>query len=493
MTTFKDLGVSPELCKTAEEMGWTEATPVQCEAIPEGLKGKDLIAKAQTGTGKTGAYAMISMCRTEGGFRNPAVLVVSPTRELAMQVDGEMRKLSKRTGHVSVAVYGGADIRKQAEFLRRGCDIVVGTPGRLKDMIDREFLVLDEVSVVVLDEADRMLDMGFEEDLDYILAKVPEDRQTLMFSATMTDDVHRLAEEMLHDPVEVDTSVDSVYTGLTEQYIVVCKREEKRDLLFDLLMRGEPKTIVFCATKLMVDNLYEDMRHDRTVGTLHGDMPQKLRERVIGDFRDNRVLILLATDVAARGIDVTDVDLVINYDIPYDPETYVHRIGRTGRAGKEGMAISFVTKRELGLVREFEDETDTRIRKIVPEDFPEFDVDHPLKEREPVRREKPRKQPKAKPAPKQKVADDGIFVPISINLGKDDGLNRTQIADFVRNRAGLPDNAVGKVGLKNDTAFVEIDSDYCDEALPLLDGAVYNGKPIVAAFAPKKKKYQDKK
>ena len=335
MVTFEELGLPAGLCDAARAAGWESPTPVQVSAVPAGMSGSDIKVRAQTGTGKTGAYAFVLLSITSPGSQNPTSIVIAPTRELAMQVDTEIRRLAKGSGHICVPVYGGADISKQIRQLRRGADIVIGTPGRLRDLITRGELALDNVSVGVIDEADRMLDMGFQEDLDFILDALPEERQTMMFSATLDGPVADLASEKLKDPVDVDVSGHDAVTGLTRQYFVKCMRQEKKDLLRVLVSRGTPKVIVFVATKVYVDEIYHEMKDDGLkVGTLHGDMPQDLREKVIGLFRDNRITILLATDVAARGLDISDVDMVVNYDIPFDAETYVHRIGRTGRAGQ---------------------------------------------------------------------------------------------------------------------------------------------------------------
>jgi len=494
MTAFDELGISKELTDAANAIGWSEPTPVQVEAVPVGMTGRDLIAKAQTGTGKTGAYLLIVLSRTKSGGSSPSTLIITPTRELAAQVDGEVRKLSKTTGHIGIPVYGGTDMRRQIDSIRRGADIIVGTPGRLKDMMERGVLDLSAVSEVVLDEADRMLDMGFEEDLEYILGHVPEERQTMMFSATMTKQVKRLEERMLKDPAETDVSSDSPVTGLTKQYIVMCRRDEKKDVLNILLSKGTPKTIVFCATKLMVETLYEEMREkDRTVGTLHGDMPQSLRERVVGSFKDNRTLTLLATDVAARGLDITDVDMVVNFDAPSDPETYLHRIGRTGRAGKEGVAVTIVTKRDLPMVRLYEDETDMRIRRIDPDELEPIDTVHEVVRRERPKRAVPVKKTSVRKTQTKRVQSvDGGFEVIEIGIGKDDGMNRTQIADFVKKRAGLDEGAVGKVGLGVSSSFVEISAERAEEAVAEIDGSVHAGKNITAVIAPKKEKFSDK-
>ena len=495
MTSFEDLGISAKLIDAMNEMGWEEPTPIQCEAVPVGIAGNDLIAKAQTGTGKTGAYSMIVMSRIGKGAKLPSALVITPTRELAMQVDTEIRKLSKFSGHVSIAVYGGAPIERQITALRRGADIIVGTPGRLRDMIEREALDLSSVHEVVLDEADRMLDMGFEDDLDFIMGYVPEVHQTLLFSATLDKNVRRLAGDMLDNPAEVDISGDSPTTGLTKQYIINCKRNEKKDILYELLSNGSPKTIVFFATKQMVDDVYIELKDmGCKVGTLHGDMSQKLRERVIGDFRDNRILTLLATDVASRGLDVIDVDLVVNFDLPIEPETYVHRIGRTGRAGKEGISVSIVNPRDRKLVRMCEEEADTEMEKIDVEDLGPIDAIHEPISRQTAKKEKKMKVEKHRNNDRRnrESGEREGFATIELSLGKADGVNRTAISDFLKQRAGVEDEAIGKVGLKDDCSFVEVSLDHVDYIIENLDGCEFEGKTVNIRPAPaKEKNYSD--
>lgn len=523
MSTFEELGVSAALASAAHAIGWEGPTPIQSEAVPAGLAGRDIIARAQTGTGKTGAYALILLSRVEPRHRSPVALVITPTRELAVQVDGELRKLAKATGQVSVPVYGGAGIGMQADALRRGTDLIVGTPGRLRDMNERGLLDLSQVTEVVLDEADRMLDMGFEEDLDAILGQLPAERQTMMFSATMTDGVERIAQERLHDPLEVDASVDAPVTGLTKQYYIMLQRDEKKDVLYQILNNGNPKAIVFCATKLMVEELYEEMKGDRRVGTLHGDMAQKMRERITQLFRENRVLVLLATDVAARGIDVADVDLVVNFDAPTDPETYLHRIGRTGRAGKEGVAVTLVTSYSRRMVRQYEFETGTRLRKVLPDELEPIEAEHPVietprpvREPRPVRRSSGRvprnrsdydRVPRGEQAAQQAAGEASSsrparreraperlpeFTVIEVGLGQSDGFNRTQIADFVKSHAALGEDAVGKVGLGKRSSFVEVRTAAADQAILDLNGCLHNERPVEVRVAPEKKSYAER-
>ncbi len=370
MADFRSLGLNDKLLNSIAEMGWTEPTPIQIETVPAGLSGQDILAQAQTGTGKTGSYALIVLSRTRSGSRKPTTLVLAPTRELAVQVREEIYKLSKYTGHRCIPVYGGASIGEQARGLREGADIVVGTPGRLKDMITRGHLDLSEIKEVVLDEADRMLDMGFADELDFIMDSVPAERHTLLFSATMADSIRHIALKRMRSPVEISVSKDEPVSDLVTQYWVPLPRGVKMERLETILANGCPKAVVFCQTKKMVDLLADRLSDRFKVGTLHGDIPQTQRERTVRGFRGDRFQVLIATDVAARGLDINSIDLVVNFDIPADPESYVHRIGRTGRAGKEGTAISFVTKPEEYLIRRYERETGKRIMKMTAEDIP---------------------------------------------------------------------------------------------------------------------------
>ncbi len=343
-------------------MGWDTPTPVQIEAIPVGLRGGDMYAQAQTGTGKTGAYGTIILERIEPRMRLPSALVLVPTRELANQVYEELCKLSKFTGHVCTPIYGGVGIEPQITKLWKGTDVVVGTPGRIKDLINRRDLDLSRISVVVLDEADRMLDMGFAKDLNYILSKVPKVRQSLLFSATMSQDIRHLAMRQMINPLELLVSKDEPVLDLTKQYYFIADKETKRDALCTILDAHHPKAMVFCATKHKVDQLTRKLHAaNYPVGAIHGDVKQNKRERVMKSFKDGAISILVATDVAARGLDIDAVDYVINYDAPKDPDIYLHRIGRTGRAGKEGISVSFFTPDESSMIRAIESRTRRRI------------------------------------------------------------------------------------------------------------------------------------
>jgi ATP-dependent RNA helicase DeaD len=500
MSEFVDLGIGRDIAKAVEEMGWTEPTPIQVEAVPAGLTGRDIFAQAQTGTGKTGTYAMIVLGRTSSGSRIPTVLVLAPTRELAVQVDREFRKLTKYTRHFSTPVYGGASIRDQLYMLEKGTDIVVGTPGRVKDMIERGALDLSAITEVVLDEADRMFDMGFSEELDFIMNAVPEERQTLLFSATMAPEIKDLAFSSMKDPLEISVSKDEMVSDLTSQYYVQVSKSGKLGRLEAILANGNPKTIVFCQTKSMVDELADKLSEGFKVDSIHGDMPQIRRERVIRNFRNNRFLVLIATDVAARGLDVSDVDCVVNYDVPPDAETYLHRIGRTGRAGKEGMAISFVTRYEDRRIGMYERETGKPIAKVRIEDMEPMTFVHEEPVREPVRERRvfadrpPRQERRVdvRREERPKVGKNDGMTAIQIGLGKEDGFGRTQIVEFVKKNADVPEGRIGRVGLGSSTSFVEIGTEVVDSVVESLLGSKREGRNVSVRIAPKKTPYAER-
>ena len=345
---FEDLGISKDVLKAVRSIGWSAPTPVQAAAIPVGLEGADLLAQAQTGTGKTGTFGSIILSRTKSGSSDPTSLVLVPTRELASQVSEEMERLSEYSGHVCIPIYGGVNIETQAKQLKKGADAVIATPGRLKDLIERKMIKLDSVEIVVLDEADRMLDMGFAPSVNMILSRITKDRQTMMFSATMPEEVMKMAVKHMYDHKEILVSKDEPTLDLTEQFYIMTNRDSKRDELVHLIEDGYPKMMVFCRTKRKVDYLTRKLKRDEyNVEGIHGDIGQNKRERVIKDFAGDKLQVLIASDVASRGLDIDGVDVVVNYDIPVDPETYIHRIGRTGRAGKTGKAITFVTSDDI--------------------------------------------------------------------------------------------------------------------------------------------------
>jgi ATP-dependent RNA helicase DeaD len=363
-TTFADLALRDELVQALASLGYEEPTPIQREAIPPLLAGRDLLGQAATGTGKTAAFALPLLQRLEDGDRGraPSALVLVPTRELAMQVSQAVHRYGRDLGARVLPIYGGQPIGRQLKALQHGVDVVVATPGRAVDHLSRGTLVLDQLEVVVLDEADEMLDMGFQEDLEGILAETPEHRQTMLFSATMPSRIDKLARRHLHDPVRVTLARDEAVTGGSpniRQVAFVVARPHKPAALGRVLDVEAPEAaIVFCRTRHEVDQLTETMNgRGYRAEALHGGMSQEQRDRVMHRLRSGTADLLVATDVAARGLDIEHLSHVINYDVPSAPESYVHRIGRVGRAGREGVAITLVEPREHRTLRSIERHT----------------------------------------------------------------------------------------------------------------------------------------
>lgn len=354
---FSELGLAPELLQAIERLGFEQATPVQAGAIPPLLAGRDLVGQSQTGSGKTLAFAAPAVQLVDPSQRVVQVLVLCPTRELATQVAEEIAKLAHfKRGVRELPIYGGQSYDRQFRGLQAGPQIVIGTPGRVIDHLSRGTLRLDTVRLVVLDEADRMLDMGFREDLERILQAVPDTRQTALFSATLPPLIRRLVARYTRDPVQIHLTPAQVTVPAIEQSYVEVDWRSKTEVLSRFLDLDDVRSgLVFCTTKLQVDELQEALAaRGYNADKLHGDMPQTLRERVLRRFRERRVELLVATDVAARGLDVDNLEVVFNYELPPDPEDYVHRIGRTGRAGKAGRAISLVSGREFGRLQQIQ-------------------------------------------------------------------------------------------------------------------------------------------
>lgn len=347
---FTELGLSEEAVKAVMQIGFEEATEIQSKTIPLLMEGRDVIGRSHTGTGKTAAFGIPAVEMTDRSKRGKVqVLILCPTRELAIQVCDELRKFSAFMPWVhTCAVYGGADIERQITQLKKGAEIVVGTPGRIMDHISRKTLKLDSIRTVILDEADEMLNMGFREDIETILGFVPEERQTVLFSATMPEQIMAITEQYQRDPIIIGAGQKSRTVDSVEQYYFSVPMGRKTDALQMLLLAYEPTlSMIFCNTKRMVDELTDQLvsKGFKAAG-LHGDMKQSSRTQVLNSFKSGRINILIATDVAARGIDVDNVDAVFNYDIPQDNEYYIHRIGRTGRAGKSGVAYTIVSGRK---------------------------------------------------------------------------------------------------------------------------------------------------
>ncbi|MFV0380455.1 MAG: DEAD/DEAH box helicase [Anaerorhabdus sp.] len=362
---FNELNLTPEMLKAINDCNYEEATYIQSECIPLILQDKDVIGQSQTGTGKTAAFAIPIIEKINVEIKKkPQVIILTPTRELALQITEEIRKFSKyKEGCKTVSIYGGSPIQRQIQDLKNGCSIVVGCPGRILDHIRRKTLKLNECSKIVLDEADEMLNMGFREDIELILKELPEDRQTVLFSATMPKAILELTKEYQTSPVHIKSQKKEMTAARIEQIVYECKQKDKQNLLLQLIDLKRPKiAIVFCNTKKMVDDLTSDLvAKGYSAAALHGDMKQEARSNVMKRFKEKKINILIATDVAARGIDVDNMDVVYNFDFPQETEYYVHRIGRTGRAGNQGMAITLLTPRQTILIKELKRITNASI------------------------------------------------------------------------------------------------------------------------------------
>ena len=364
---FDQLDLYPQVLRAIAEMGFEEATPIQSQAIPVVMSGVDVIGQAQTGTGKTASFGIPVLHKVDPNNKKTQVIILSPTRELAIQVADEIRKLAKYMHGVKILpVYGGQEISRQIKALKGGAQIIIGTPGRVMDHLRRKTIRCEAVNTIVLDEADEMLNMGFREDIETILEYIPEEgRQTVLFSATMPKPILDITKKYQHDAVTIKVVKKELTVPNIEQYYYDVKRKDKIEVLTRLLDYYNPKlSLVFCNTKRMVDELTEELQgRGYFAEGLHGDMKQTQRDRVMRGFRTGKTEILIATDVAARGIDVDDVEAVFNYDLPQDDEYYVHRIGRTGRAGKEGMSFTLASRRESFRIREIERVCKTKLEE----------------------------------------------------------------------------------------------------------------------------------
>ena len=379
-TSFAELGLNEQILAGVDALGFSTPTPVQAGAIPEVLAGRDVVASAQTGTGKTAAFALPTLQRIAGkSGRGPHALVVTPTRELAAQIDDVVKVVCQKTGQRAVIVMGGAKFDKQIAALEKDCDLLVATPGRLLDLMEHNHVSLSGVEVLVLDEADRMLDMGFWPSVRRIMHALPERHQTLLFSATIPPSIKSTIDAMLHEPAVVEISRVGETADTVEEHLCPVTQAQKPELLRALLDTGgasgerPERVLVFCRTKHRVDDVSAMLKNAQVkVDVMHADRPQQARARALERFREGKVQVLVATDVMSRGIDVAGVDAVVNFDVPMDPEDYVHRIGRTGRAGATGHAYTFVAPDEISPLREIEYFT----KKLVPVwDLPGFAYD----------------------------------------------------------------------------------------------------------------------
>lgn len=369
MTTFYDFGLQHSVVRALGNMGFEEATAIQVQTIPTALEGKDLIGQAQTGTGKTAAFGIPLVERLDEQSGNVQGIVLTPTRELAVQVAEEINKIAQFKNISALPIYGGQDITRQIKALKKRPQIIVATPGRFMDHMRRRTIRLDAIEIVVLDEADEMLNMGFIDDIKEILQEVPDQRQTLLFSATMPRAIQEIAQQFMNEPTMISVKAKEVTVPNIEQQYMEVAEKQKFDVLCRLLDIHSPElAIIFGRTKRRVDELSEALTK-RGYGAegIHGDLNQAKRDSVLRKFKEGTIEVLVATDVAARGLDISGVTHVFNFDIPQDSESYVHRIGRTGRAGKTGLAITFVTPREIDHLRLIERATNRRMeRRSVP-------------------------------------------------------------------------------------------------------------------------------
>ena len=527
---FEELNVDEKILKAIGDMGFEEASPIQAKAIPVVLEGKDIVGQAQTGTGKTAAYGIPMLQSIDPKLKCVQAVVLCPTRELAIQVADEIRKLAKYMSSIKVLpVYGGQEIVRQIKSLKTGVQIVVGTPGRVMDLMRRKTVKFDKVKMVILDEADEMLDMGFREDMETILTQMPEERQTVMFSATMPKAIMDIARTFQNDAEVIKVVRKELTVENIEQYYFEVRSKNKDEILSRLIDIYNPKlSVVFCNTKKQVDDLISELKgRGYFADGIHGDMKQAQRDRVMNDFRKGKTEILIATDVAARGIDVDDVDIVFNYDLPQDEEYYVHRIGRTGRAGRAGLAFSFVTGKEIYKLKDIErycktkimarqipsldDVKNTRIdnlfeqvrktleaggladmraiveEKINDEDYTSIDLAAALLKM--VLGDDHDREDDVLPVHFDDNDGNGSkMVRLFINIGKKDKVKPSNILGAIAGESGMPGKLVGSIDMYDAYTFVEVPRKYADIVLKAMSNNVQiKGRTVNIEKAGKKK------
>jgi ATP-dependent RNA helicase DeaD len=463
--TFAELGLSEHTLKALSDVGYESPSPIQEQAIPSLLEGKDVIGQAQTGTGKTAAFGLPIMEYIDSEHHEVQALVLTPTRELCIQVTQALRTYAAHAGIDVVAVFGGAPIRSQQAQLRAGGHVVVGTVGRVLDLISRHSLVLHDCRFVVLDEADEMLDLGFLEDVERILSMTPSGRQTALFSATMPPPIRKLADGYLYDPVLVKVQATTLTIDTVAQFQLPVDAKQKADKLVEVLSAEAPEqAIVFVRTKIRCDQLFRTLR-DRgmNVRALHGDMSQGSRDGVMLAFKGGRVPILVATDVAARGLDISTVTHVINYDVPTSPDTYVHRIGRTGRVGRSGRAITFVEDRQKRELEAIERHIGT---SVTPWERGAVAPPTPVRER-------PRRHSK----PQISRQSDESYVKLALKGGRAAGLRVADIVGAVTS-TGLDGEAVRDVLVLDRFSFLSVPAAEADRVIDALDEKSVRGQSL---------------
>ncbi|WP_270942021.1 DEAD/DEAH box helicase [Romboutsia lituseburensis] len=538
---FEDLQINDDIKRAVIEMGFEEPSPIQAQSIPVILSGKDVIGQAQTGTGKTAAFSIPLLEMINPEDKSLQAVVLCPTRELAIQVSSEIRKIGKYMhGVKTLPIYGGQPIDRQIKSLKGGVQVVIGTPGRVIDHINRRTLKLDNVKMVMLDEADEMLDMGFREDIEMILSKTPEDRQTTFFSATMPKGILDLTKKYQKDPQHIKVVRKELTVPNIKQYYIETRSSNKLEVLCRLVDVYNPKlSVVFCNTKRGSDELVSELQaRGYFADALHGDLKQTQRDIVMDKFRSGTIDILVATDVAARGIDVDDVEAVFNYDLPQDEEYYVHRIGRTGRAGRNGISFSFVFGKEMRKMRDIEKYTKT---KLVKHDIPSIadveekkvnaffgqvkeviEVGHLTKqlqwiesfcadseadystvdvaaallklalgeEKQEIVEEKPRERTRERREGRSKGttgAQEGM-VRLFINIGRNQRVQAKDIVGAIAGEAGIPGKLVGTIDIYDKYTFVEVPKQNAKKVLEKMKDIKIKGNKINIEQANRKKK-----
>ncbi len=517
---FDELNIDERILRAVEDMGFEETSPIQTQAIPAVLEGIDVIGQAQTGTGKTAAYSIPMLQKINPDVKKPQAIVLCPTRELAVQVAEEIRKLAKYMSDIKVLpVYGGQEIVRQIKSLKAGVQIIVGTPGRVMDHMRRKTVKFDSVSMVILDEADEMLDMGFREDMETILTETPEERQTVLFSATMPKPIMEIARKFQKDAKIIKVVRKELTVSNIDQFYYEVRPKNKTEILSRLIDIYNPKlSVVFCNTKRQVDELISELKgRGYFADGIHGDMKQQQRDRVMDDFRSGKTEILIATDVAARGIDVDGVDIVFNYDLPQDEEYYVHRIGRTGRAGKSGLALSFISGREVYKLKDIERYCKT---KILAKPIPSLDdvkntkmdgISDKIKEmieadehramldmvEEHVNQEDYTSMDMAAALLKMIVgdtldridevenfhfdenADTSRMVRLFINVGKKDKITPANILGAIAGESGMPGRLVGAIDMMDNYTFVDVPAKHAEAVLAAMnDNVLIKGRKV---------------
>lgn len=525
---FEEMNVSPEICKAVLDMGFEEATPIQSQAISIIMDGKDVIGQSQTGTGKTAAFGIPCIESIDPDDRRLQAVILCPTRELAIQVSEEFRKLIKYKENIRVLpIYGGQPIDRQIMALKKGAQIIIGTPGRVMDHMKRRTLKMETVNMVILDEADEMLDMGFRDDIETILVKMPETRQTIMFSATLSKEILELAKRFLNNPEFIKVVRKELTVPNIEQVYFDVKEKTKLDALSRIIDMYNPKlALVFCNTKKRVDDVVESLQgRGYFAEGLHGDLKQPQRDKVMQKFRNGTIEILVATDVAARGIDVDDIDIVFNYDVPQDEEYYVHRIGRTGRAGRSGKAFTFCVGKEIYKLREIMHYTKT---KIAQQKLPTLSDVEEVKTNTFVEKIKGIIEEGhltkyinivesmlendyatidiAAALLKLNLADvtadsldvlddinlndynnDQNMVRLFINIGKKSKVRAKDIVGALAGETGIPGKSIGSIDVLDDYTFVDVPFEYVKDVLHGMKNSKIKGKKVNVETANKSK------